>query len=419
MTPIRTSRTSFTRIRALAVPALLAVVLTACGGGGGDAGAKGGSDGKGGDKGTPTAVPVTFSPANGKTGVDPASPVKVSLAEGTIGTVTVTAAAKSTDGVEPVEVTGKLDPAKHSWQSDRTMTPGTAYTVKVTAADKSGAQKEQTSTFTTLAAAKTNGVTVTPLGNAVVGVGQPVSIAFDKPVTNRAAVEKQLSVTTTPAVQGSWGWITDPLTGTQRVDWRPTSYWTKGTKVTMTAKLSGLDTGSGRYLRRDVTSTFTIGTARVSKVDIKAKKMTVTEDGQTVKVINISAGKPDFPTWNGRMTVISKESTIHMTSSSVGIATNKDAADFYDKDVKMAVHLTTSGTFVHAAPWNDAKMGKENTSHGCVGMSDADAKWFFDKAVRGDIVEVTGSTRATVDKGNGYGEWNLDSAAWAKLSALS
>ncbi|MCZ4121428.1 L,D-transpeptidase [Streptomyces sp. H39-S7] len=418
MTPIRTSRVHFARIRALAVPALLAVALTACGGGGGDNGAKG-DDSKGGDKGAPAAAPVTFSPANGKTGVDPGSPVKVSLTEGTIGAVTVTAAAKSTDGVEPVEVTGKLDAAKHSWLSDRTMTPGTAYTVKVTAADKSGTQKEQTSTFTTLAAAKTNGVTVTPLGNAVVGVGQPVSIAFDKPVTNRAAVEKQLSVTTTPAVQGSWGWITDPLTGTQRADWRPTAYWAKGTKVTMTAKLSGLDTGGGRYLRRDVTSTFTIGTARVSKVDIKAKKMTVTEDGRTVKVINISAGKADFPTWNGRMTVISKQSTIHMTSSSVGIATNKDAADFYDKDVKMAVHLTTSGTFVHAAPWNDAKMGKENTSHGCVGMSDADAKWFFDKAVRGDVVEVTGSTRATVDKGNGYGEWNLDAAAWAKLSALS
>ncbi|MDJ0341488.1 Ig-like domain-containing protein [Streptomyces sp. H10-C2] len=402
-------------MRALAVPALLAVALTACGGGGGSA--KGG-DGKGPAAST-AAVPVTVTPANGKTGVDPGSPVKVSLTEGTLAAVTVTAAAKSSDGVEAVEVTGKLDAAKHTWQSDRTMTPGTAYTVKISAADASGAKKDQTSTFTTLAAAKTNGVTITPVGSAVVGVGQPVSIAFDKPVTNRAAVEKQLSVTTTPAVQGSWGWITDPLTGTQRVDWRPATYWTTGTKVTMTAKLSGLDTGSGRYLRRDVNSTFTIGTARVSKVDIGAKKMTVTEDGKTVKTILISAGKSDFPTWNGRMTVISKESTIHMTSTSVGIATNKDAADFYDKDVKMAVHLTTSGTFVHAAPWNDANMGKANTSHGCVGMSDADAKWFFDKAVRGDVVEVTGSTRATVDKGNGYGDWNLTPEAWAKLSALS
>jgi lipoprotein-anchoring transpeptidase ErfK/SrfK len=345
--------------------------------------------------------------------------VKVTVAEGTLAAVTVTPDGKATDGVTPIEVTGALDQAKHTWTSDRTMTPGTSYTVKVTAADPAGKQTQTTSSFKTVTAAKVNGVTPTPLNNAVVGVGLPVSLAFDKPVTNRAAVEKALSISTTPAVKGSWGWITDPLTGTQRVDWRPETYWQPGTKVTLTAELSGIDTGDSRFLRRDVHDTFTIGTARISYVDNSAHTMRVTENGRTVKNFKISAGSSGFPTWNGQMVVIGKQSTIRMTSASVGIATNKDAADFYDKKVQYAVHITTSGTFTHAAPWNGAFMGVENKSHGCVGMNTADAKWFFDQATRGDLVISTNSTRATVDKGNGYGDWNVPLEQWRTLSALA
>ncbi|HEY5832773.1 L,D-transpeptidase [Streptomyces sp.] len=418
------SHIRFPRSRALTVPAvLLAVALgaTACGGhdtkGGGDPQAGKGGSGRSASP-TPTGPRVTVEPAADATAVDPAAPVKVTVPDGTLSTVTVTPDGTASDGVRPVEVTGVLDAAKHTWTSDRTMTPGTSYTVRVTAADASGTQTRTTSTFRTVTAARINGVTPTPLNNAVVGVGLPVSLAFDKPVVNKAAVEKALSITTTPAVQGSWGWITDPLTGIQRVDWRPDTYWKPGTKVTLTAKLSGIDTGNNRYLRRDVHDTFTIGTARISYVDLKAKTMRVTENGRTVKDFKISGGRADFPTWNGQMVVIGKQSTIRMTSASVGIATNKDAADFYDKDVKFAVHITTSGTFTHAAPWNDALMGVRNNSHGCVGMRTADAKWFFDRATRGDLVIAHGSTRATVDKGNGYGEWNLTVDQWRALSAL-
>ncbi|MFJ5609240.1 Ig-like domain-containing protein [Streptomyces sp. NPDC093221] len=414
------------RPRALAVPALLLAVamgVTACGGHDGDK-AGGSSDGKGAGRSASadSAARITVTPAKDTADVDPAAPVKVTVEGGTLGTVTVTPEGTSKDGVTPIEVTGALDAAKHTWTSDRTMTPGTAYTVQVTAADSAGKQTRTTSAFRTLTAAKVNGVTPTPLNNAVVGVGLPVSLAFDKPVTDkaaRAAVEKALTVTTSPAVQGSWGWITDPLTGIQRVDWRPDAYWTPNTKVTLTARLSGIDTGGGRYLRRDIHDTFTIGTARISYVDLKAHTMRVTENGKTVKNFKISGGKPAFPTWNGQMVVISKQSTVRMTSSSVGIATSEDSADFYDKDVKYAVHITTSGTYTHAAPWNDAMMGVQNGSHGCIGMHTADAKWFFDRAVRGDLVITSGSTRATVDKGNGFGEWNLGKDAWRRLSALA
>jgi lipoprotein-anchoring transpeptidase ErfK/SrfK len=396
---------------------------TGCGGhGGGRAGAA--PDGGGGSSAGAASGPgtrITVTPAAGAAPVAPGSTVRVVAAGGTLAAVAVTPDGDASDGVVPVAVTGVLDAARHTWTSDRTMTPGTSYTVRVTAQDAAGRRTRTSRTFRTTAAAKVNGVTPTPLNHAVVGVGLPVSLAFDTPVGDaaKATVEKALSITTRPSVPGSWGWLTDPLTGVQRVDWRPDAYWTPGTQVTLTARLSGIDTGGHRYLRRDIHDTFTIGAARISYADLHTHTMRVTENGRTVRTLPISGGRPDYPTWNGTMVVLDKQSTVRMTSASVDIATSKDSSDFYDEDVKYAVRITTSGTFVHAAPWNDALMGHANASHGCIGMSTADAAWFFGKAVRGDLVVATGSTRATVGKGNGYGDWNLTADQWHTLSALS
>lgn len=408
------------RPRALAAPALLLVLLLAAACGGHDGASGGGTPGRGG-AGPASAAPrakVTVAPADGRS-VAPGSPVSVTAAGGaTLDAVTVTPDGRAADGVDPVEVTGGLAAGGRTWTSDRTMTPGTSYTVTVTSSDASGRRSTTTSGFRTQAASRVNGVTATPLNGAVVGVGLPVSLAFDTPVADRAAVEKALTVTTTPAVKGGWGWLTDPLTGVQRVDWRPDAYWPSGTRVTLTARLSGIDTGGGRYLRRDIQDTFSVGTARISYADLSTHRMRVTENGRTVKDFAISGGSQDWPTWNGTMVVTAKQSTVRMTSASVHIATSEDSADFYDEDVHDAVRITSSGTFVHAAPWNDRYMGRQNKSHGCIGLSAADARWFFDRATRGDLVVATGSTRAVVDRGNGYGEWNLTAGQWHALSAL-
>jgi hypothetical protein len=51
-------------------------------------------------------------------------------------------------------------------------------------------------------------------------------------------------------------------------------------------------------------------------------------------------------------------------------------------------------------------------------MSLADAKWLYDRTTRGDVVEVTGSSRQ-MTLTNGYGDWNLAPDAWKAGSALS
>lgn len=81
---------------------------------------------------------------------------------------------------------------------------------------------------------------------------------------------------------------------------------------------------------------------------------------------------------------------------------------------------TVSGEFVHAAPDNAESFGKENVSHGCIGMSTSDAKWLYGLSRKGDVVQVTGGPGIKpMDRfGNGYGDWNLGWAEWLEGSAL-
>ncbi|MGW7657808.1 Ig-like domain-containing protein, partial [Streptomyces tendae] len=322
---------SIRSLRTLTVPAIAVALLAGC-----QSASKSASV----DPADAKPARIAITPGSDSAAIAPDAPVKVTASHGTLTKVRI---APDGAGSQAVTVTGALSHSKTSWRSNRTMTPGTTYTVEATATNAAGKTAVQHSTFRTRAAQQINGVTVTPSKSATVGVGQPVSLAFDHPVTDKAAVERSLSVSTSPKVEGSWGWAKDPLTGIERIDWRPKTYWHKGTKVTLRARLSGVNTGDSRYLRRDVSTTFTIGTPRISKVDIKNHTMTVYEDGQKQKTIPISAGQPAYPTWNGTMVVLDKAPMVNMTSESVGIA------DPYNKDVPWAVHLTTSGTYAHAA----------------------------------------------------------------------
>ena len=106
-----------------------------------------------------------------------------------------------------------------------------------------------------------------------------------------------------------------------------------------------------------------------------------------------------------------------MNSETVGISS--DSPEAYDiDDVQWAMRLTNSGEFIHAAPWSVGSQGYANVSHGCTGMSTANAAWLYAMTKRGDVVEYTGTDRwMTVE--NGYGDWNEDFAAYKGGSALS
>ncbi|MEV7563864.1 L,D-transpeptidase family protein [Streptomyces tanashiensis] len=350
---------------------------------------------------------------------DAAAPVKVTVVDRAAGKpVSVTATGGTLAEVKVVDgeggiLKGRTGKGGTSWASERKAAPGTSYTVEVTSRTADGKESTSRSSFSTPEPGKVNKVTLAPGKNTTVGIGHPLSIVFDLPVTRKADVEKQLKVTTSNGTEGSWGWVKD-YSGRDRADWRPREYWKPGTKVTLEADLDGTDSGGGWFVR-DYRTGFTIGAAQIVKVDLDTHRLTVERDGRAVRTIPVSGGTPggDKRSWRGTAVLMAKEGTINMNSETVGLG------DAYNKDVDYSMRLTWSGMYAHAAPWNAAYFGKANKSSGCIGMSDENAASFYASVNVGDPFEIKGrETKGIVAEGNGYGAWNLSWDQWKAKSAL-
>jgi lipoprotein-anchoring transpeptidase ErfK/SrfK len=105
-----------------------------------------------------------------------------------------------------------------------------------------------------------------------------------------------------------------------------------------------------------------------------------------------------------------------MDASTIGI--KKGSPEYYRLNVPYALRVTWSGEFIHAAEWSERSQGQANVSHGCVGMSMADGKWFFNSSHVGDVVKVVNSKRP-LEPGNGWTDWNVSWEKWKAGSALS
>ncbi|MFD5192376.1 Ig-like domain-containing protein [Streptomyces sp. NPDC058357] len=385
------------RLTLIAGTAVLGTLLTACSGA---AASDSGKDSGKGRAASDARISVNLKGSRAAAG----KPVEVTLDGGRLKAVTVSA-----EGGEALS--GRISADGRTWTSDRPAAPGTTYGVQAKNTEGGSAKAG----FTTAAADKVNKLTLVPGKNTTVGVAQPLSVVFDNPVKDRAAVEKALKVSTSNHTEGSWGWLQD-YSGKDRVDWRPKEYWKSGTKVTLDADLNGIDSGpSGGWFVRDYRTAFTIGADQVVKVDLDRHRLALKRDGKTVMDVPMSAGTPggEKASWRGTAVLMAKEGTINMRSETVGLG------NAYDKMVDSSMRLTWSGMYAHAAPWNAAYFGVANHSSGCVGMSDSNAAALYQQVRVGDPFEITGAdAKGTVAEGNGYGAWNVSWSDWQAKSAL-
>lgn len=338
---------------------------------------------------------ITSSVADNATGVKVNRTVRLDVTDGTLANVVVTGKSGALDGT--------LSADKVSWQSTGRLQPGETYRVRGVAVDSEGVRTTYRSRFTTqnLTLDQQTFPSFVPLPGSTVGVGMPVIIRFDVPVTDHAAIQKHLKVTSVPAQVGAFYWISD-----QEVHWRPQRYWRAGSKVTVDADIDSVPAGNGVFGQKSRTSTFTVGRSMVSKVDMNTHQMRVFRDGKLVKTIPITTGEqPKFTTRSGTKVIIEKHRRKRMNSETVGIDPN--GPDGYNiAGVEYAMRVTYSGEFVHAAPWSVGSQGRANVSHGCTGMSTDNARWLYDNTIIGDVVEYTGTTKE-MTLTNGYGDWNL------------
>ncbi|MQY40420.1 L,D-transpeptidase 4 [Streptomyces sp. RB17] len=125
----------------------------------------------------------------------------------------------------------------------------------------------------------------------------------------------------------------------------------------------------------------------VSTIDAATHQMTVTDHGRTVMTFTAGFGKPGFRTPSGTFHVLGKDAVITMTSCSANITCDPHSPNYYVLTVHWAARLTSTGVFVHAAPWDHA-IGRADSSHGCIHLSTADAHRFYDFSRTGDTVIV-------------------------------
>ncbi|MCQ9183284.1 L,D-transpeptidase family protein [Streptomyces sp. IBSBF 2953] len=395
------------------------LVLSACSGGGGGASDGGGSssqakaDEAAAQKSSEAQIKIT--PADGTNNASINNSATVTVSKGTLSAVTMTTA----DGKA---VAGELSADKTSWKPNQQLDRSTTYKVAAEAKDSGGLVAHENASFTTVSPDNSFIGNFTPEDGSTVGVGMPVSINFNKAITDKAAVQKGVTVTSTSGQEVVCHWFS-----TQRMDCRPKDYWKENSTVTLKLALDGVEGAKGVFGVQQKTVTFKIGRNQVSYVDAKTKQMKVTHNGAVVKTIPISAGSPDNKTYEGQMVMSEKFKETRMNGATVGFTDDDGKGEYDIKDVPHAIRLTNSGTFVHGNYWGAKSIfGSVNTSHGCVGLSDtkgADDKgtagyWFYTNSIVGDVVVVKNTGDKTVAPDNGLNGWNMDWAQWKAGSAV-
>jgi len=351
---------------------------------------------------------VTSNVRPGAKGVDIGRKIRLRVASGTFQEVQVT-------GPKGGIIEGRLSPDKTRWVSTSPLQAASRYRVTSTAVDADGLKKGYEAGFKTrtLTLDEQTYASFVPVDGQTVGVGMPVIIRFDVPVTDKASIEKHLKVISQPAQVGSFYWVSS-----QEVHWRPKNYWRPGTDVTVNADIAGVPAGNGIYGQSNRSMKFHVGDSMISKVDMNSDQMRVFRNGKLIRTIPITTGaQPQHTTRSGIKVIVEKFRHKRMNSETIGIDPN--SADGYDlDDVEYAMRVTYSGEFVHAAPWSVAQQGNSNVSHGCTGMSTSNAAWLYNLTNVGDVVQYTGTSKG-MTLTNGFGDWNESFAQYKTGSALS
>ena len=332
---------------------------------------------------------LNIIPAPGSTGADPADGIKVSAENG--GRITKVTVRSSGD-----PVTGALSGNGATWHSTWTLDTGQSYTVTATGTDRMGHPVTETSTFQTLKPGRTFQTEIYEGSNQTYGVGMPIMLIFDQPITNKAAVERSLQLTTSKPVVGAWYWD-----GDEHLDFRPRDYWPANTTVSFDGHLNGVDGGDGMYATADLTQTFDIGQSVVAVASTTTHHTQVYIGGKLTYNWPISTGRSTMPTPDGTYLTVQKGNPVRM------IGGTKGQPGYYNELVNYAVRFTFSGDYYHSAPWSVVDQGYSNVSHGCVNLPPADAQTYYNMAVPGDPITVINSPKGG-NWDDGWTEWFLD-----------
>ena len=343
---------------------------------------------------SPTApkARISIKPGNGVQKAAPQRGLEVTVRDGTIVSVNVRNRGEA--------VFGKLDSTSTRWHSRWALPTDTQFRVRATAVDAAGRTVTKTVRFRTLDPQTNANVRIFHGTGSTYGVGMPVILDFDQPVSDKKAVEGALVLKTSKRIVGAWYWE-----GDSKLYFRPRAYWPTKTDVSVTGHFDGVRISSDVYLTHTLRQNFKIGRSLIVVVSASEHRMQVYLDHHRYATWPVSTGRPGKETPNGTYLSLYKENPAHMVGAD------------YDIMVPHSVLFTWGGDFIHAAPWSVGSQGYANVSHGCVNLSPERAATYYGMSISGDPVTVSGSPKAGT-WGDGWTIWFLSWTDLLKGSAM-
>jgi len=364
----------------------------------------GGTDAKQAEKKEQPALQLKYQPADATQHVVPITPVSVEVTDGWLQHVTL-----SNSSGKPV--TGTFNQDRTVYTTSEPLGYDTTYTWSGSAVGHDGKAVPVAGKFTTVSPSKKIGGAFQLADGQTVGVAAPIILQFDAPIADKAAVEKALTVTTNPPVEGSWAWLPDEAAGA-RAHWRTREYYPAGTTVSVDAKLYGLPFGDSEYGAEDISLNIQIGRRQVVQAEVPSHRIQVIRDEGVIMDFACSYGEADKArnvTRNGIHVVSEKYADFYMSNP---------AAGYNHIHERWAVRISNNGEFIHANPASAGAQGNTNVTNGCINLSTGDAEQYYQTAIYGDPVEVTGSSIQLSYSDGDIWDWAVDWDTWVAMSAL-
>ena len=347
---------------------------------------------------------LKFEPADAASDVIPTAPVSVQVGDGWFQKVALT------------NSSGKV--VAGAFNQDRTVYTITeplgydgTYSWSGSAVGHDGKTISVSGKFTTVSPTKKIAGAFQLADGQTVGVAAPIIIQFDAPIGDKASVEKVLTVTTNPPVEGSWAWLPDEAQGS-RAHWRSREYYPAGTTVNVDAKLYGRPFGEGAFGADDISLHIQIGRRQVVKAEVSSHRIQVVRDEGVIMDFPCSYGEADKArnvTRNGIHVVSEKYADFYMSNPAAGYSNIHE---------RWAVRISNNGEFIHANPASSGAQGNTNVTNGCINLSTGDAQQYYQSAIYGDPVEVTGSSIPLSYSDGDIWDWAVDWDTWVAMSAL-
>jgi lipoprotein-anchoring transpeptidase ErfK/SrfK len=347
---------------------------------------------------------LKFQPGDAANDVVPIAPVSVEVGDGWFQYV----ALKNSSGKV---IAGTLNQDRTVYTVTEALGYDSTYTWSGSAVGRDGKAIPVKGKFTTVTPSKKIDGGFQLADGQTVGVAVPIIIQFDSPISDKAAVERALTVTTNPPVEGSWAWLPDESKGA-RIHYRSREYYPAGATVNVDAKFYGQPFGDGAYGAQDMSLKIAIGRRQVVKAEVSSHRIQVATDAGVIMDFPCSYGEADKArnvTRNGIHVVTEKYADFYMSNP---------AAGYSNAHERWAVRISNNGEFIHANPSSAGAQGNTNVTNGCINLSTGDAEQYFGSAIYGDPVEVTGSSIPLSYSDGDIWDWSVDWNTWESMSAL-